>query len=963
MGLIHTQDFSGGWNPSVDLINANPNAQPRMDNLVLDEIGGLSLRKGQNCLTTTAITDGPVHGLFTVWQEEVRGRYAAADSAAGATGIYAAYGGAAFGQILSNIDGDGDVSFGADMGQVFITRGTTHYKNEVSAHTSRGWGIPAPLRKPTLEAIPSDGKTFSDFDNNETNAWVASEGVLTAGIGYDEAVDGSRSLEVNRTTAKGTITKTFTTTQNFALYDGGDTGTDEDLIEFYLWIEQPDFLDYISLQIDCNPDDNRASARFRDDYFYVEVNTTDATTMKLDPHEERERSTDGTLTRTRREDIRERDGRSHGGKEDTTDPQGGGGLTLRSRNGAWAHFSIPRGKFFRVGSTTGKGWDTIKAVQFTVQYATDILVKVGQVEPGPWSVRFDKMRIIGGAHHPYTGKYRVCVQYESRLSKYSAKSGISPISEEIDLKANGIKVTTRITDAEYGWITHLRVYLAGGTIGGFYKAKVIEAAAPSNGFTIFTIVLDTSDRDLLIQNSPLDYNVNTPPDDIVSIAGPFDQRLFCLTEDGLYVSLQNDPDAYSSDHVLQLPGKAATPRFIVNIAGEPILATSRDFYRVVGDGSVAPDGIINYRFEAMNIPPALTNFYAQEGNRLVYLAADGFRVFEGLSSTPLRGAVDLLFQEMTRYGVNPPNLGSAPGRFKGGIRNNKLYVMIPESTPSNNIGAVYVLNMSSGAWYRFVYPTKQDILYREPDGQLLTGDLTGTILHIEANTGVGDQIVGGGYQAIPVTWYTKSHDGGAPLNFKEAEDFRMYGFESDVAATINLHSDENETAFKTLTISSDALLQEATSVYSFRRCQMRLTGSFKTFKVRSWSLTYRRRPAPRVFWDSGYIRLGHQKLVHLRKMIIMMRVQGWVDLRVYFDDELVTTEVIDAAVTVGVPVLTMHQVDFEREVWGRQIRITLQSQSNLDAGAFEPYWAEVYHKTSGNQGLDKKFIPIDGDKI
>ncbi len=958
MGLIHTEDFSGGWNPSVDLINADSKFQPRMDNLVLDEIGGLSLRKGQNCLTTTAITDGIVHGLFTVWQDGVRGRYAAADSAAGVTGIYSASGGGPYSQILSNIAGTGDVSFGADMGQVFISRGTTHYKNDVAARESRVWGIAAPLGRPRVAAVASDGKVFSTFDTGESDPWVLLKGSMVESNGYDGAPGGSRQVNSATGSGEGVIQKVFAATKDFTAYDGGDTGVDEDLIEFYLWIENPSRLMVVSLQIDVNDTDTRPLARFRDDYFYVEITPGDAISMKLDPSEETDNETNLVHNKIDRDDV---EIRQIGDQPRNYVPRV---TPANQTDGGWARFSIPRGKFHRVGSTPEKGWNTVKAIQFSFTYDTSTSDNVqGTPSNTTWIVKFDDLRITGGARHPYTGKYRVCTQYVSQLGHYTAKSGISPMSREIDLKANALDVSFDITSAEYGWITAVYIYISGGTISGFYRVNIKTATAPSNGSTTYTVRLETSDRDILIQDNQLELNVNPPPNNIVSIAGPFDQRLFCLTEEGLYVSLQNDPDAYSTDHVLQLPGKAATPRFIVNIAGEPILATSRDFYRVVGDGSVAPDGIINYRCEAMNVPPPLTNFYAQEGNKLVYLAADGFRVFEGLSSTPLRGAVDLLFQELTRYGVNPPNLGSAPGRFKGGIRNNKLYVMVPESTPSNTIGAVYVLNLSSGAWYRFVYPTKQYILYREPDGQLLTGDDHGTIFQLEANTGVGDQILGGGYQAIPVVWYTKSHDGSAPLNFKEPEDFRMYGFESDVPATINLHSDENEVAFKTLTIQAGALLQEATSNQSFRRCQMRLTGSFKSFKVRSWTITYRRRPAPRVFWDSGYIRIGHQKLVHARKMIIMMRVQGWVDLKIYFDDELVTTEVIDAVVTVGTPVLTMHQVDFEREVWGRQIRITMQTQSNFDSGAFEPYWAEVYFKTSGNEKLDKKFIPIDGDKI
>lgn len=960
MGLIHVEDHSGGWNPSMDLVNGPSNAQPRLDNLVMDELGNLSLRRGQNVISgLNPLTAGPVTTLFTNSVDGIRCRYAAAEPPSGFAGIWASYDANVYNQILSNFDGEGDVRFGSMLGQTLIARGTTKFKHDVLDGDSRHWGIPAPINQPSLSTIPSDGKSFSTFNTGESPAWVATEGTMTEAVGYDESPAGARQVTMS-SSAKGTIRKTFSSVQNFEAYDGGDTGTDYDLIEFYLWIQEPDRLEYISLQIDCNEDDSRDSARFRDDYFHVEITPGDAITMKLDPQQERDEF-DVVLTKIEREDILNRDA----GEQPT------GSIIPRPTpvtNSGWAHFSIPRGKFFRVGSTPGKGWNSVIAVQFTFKYSED-LVKVGTTSNGPWSVRFDELRIIGGANHPYTGKYRVAVQYVSVLDKYTGKSGISEISEEIECKANALRVSHTIDSSEYGWITHIYVYIAGGTIPGFYRAEISSASAPENGSQDFTIELNLSDRDILVQNNQLDHNITVPPDGIVDISGPFDSRLFCLTPEGIHVSLPNDPDAYSSDHVLVLPGKAAYPYFVRNVAGEPILATSRGWYRILGDGSISPDGVINYQYRDLNIPPPISEFCAQEGNLLVYLAGDGLRVFNGSSSIPLRGALELLFQGETRYGVAPSNMGSQPGRFRGGIFNNQLHAMFPESSPSNNIGAVYNLNIATGKWYRAVQPTKLWTVYREPDGQILAGDEDGFIYQLEANSGVGDQIISGGaytYQPIPITWYTKSLDGGQPLNFKEPEDFRMYELEADVPVSVALHAEGSETPFETVSLETGELLRDVSSEdsdRSFRRIQFRVTGSFTSFKARSLSLTFRKRPIPRLHWDSGFIRIGRQRLVHLRRLIIMMRVQAWVDVKVFFDEELVGEETIDAAITVGVPVLTMHEVKFGRECWGKQIRITLTSQSNLDAGAFEPYWAEVYFRDSGDQKLDKKFITIDGDKI
>lgn len=958
MGIIHRQDFSGGWNPSMDLVNSPPNFLPRADNLVLDDQGALVLRRGLLPWSSDILqANGQVHKLYTMNVDGFRFQYAALGLSPSPSGVWRSNGGGVYSQILSNFAGTGDIRLGDAFGQLFAARGVTKFKNDPMGGQSRVWGVDAPTARPTLTAIAPDEKTFSTFAAGETPAWVASDGTIASGSGFDDSPDGARLVTCVKETGIGTITKVLGAEQNFTNYDAGDTGTDDDLVDFYVWMSSPSALELFTIQFDINGDSNSPAARFRDDYFYVEVTPDQA--LSITPAKVDYGTTDEPVPPYRRDNL-ENDRRRNKGIDESPEGAKFPRNNPRFASAGWAHFSIPRGSFIRVGSTPTKGWNTVKAISVTAQFTPSTTFT--------YTYKVDNLRIIGGARHPYSGRYRVAIQYVSELSKYTAKSGLSPISEEIDLKANALRVNFSIPSTAHGWITGVRIYLSGGTLPGFYMAKLAAAVTPSSGSQNYSITVNTSDRDLLIQNSQADPNITTPPDDILDIAGPFDSRLFVLSEDGVSPSLQNDPDAYSLDNFMPIPGGTAFPWWLKNVVGEPILGTGRDIYRIAGDGSTFPDGTINYRYEALNVPPPISDFVAQEGNLLIYLAADGLRVFNGTSSTPLTGGLDLLFQGQTRYGVEPPNLGSAPGRFRGGIFNNRLYVLWPEGS-TNPSNVIYVLDLGSKQWRRTAHLRSFYELYREPDGKLMVGDSAGMIYRLEARDG-GDLLMAGipGEAAtesdIPVVLWTRSDDGEAPLNFKEPEDFRLGGAEGAAVGgagnmNVALHLDESPTPAASLVLVPGGQdLRAIETIGSFKRAQVRLTGQFTSFKLRSWSLTYRRRPAPRSHYDSGFIRLSTQTIVHLRRLIVLARVPVDVTVKVYFDETLVATDTILAN-----PVLSPHEVVLGREVYGRQIRITFTVTDALNTSAFEPYWIDMYYRPSGRQAMEKKFILIDGDKL
>lgn len=949
MGILHSDNYAGGWNPSMDVVNGPSVCFPRGDNLTLDEQGNLDLRLGQVVISGAAELGSPshqdVHSLFTTTIDGIRYRYAAVDHV-----VYRSDDANIYNPVLQ-AGSDGDTKFGTTLGQVFIARNNDKFKNDPTDphNASKVWGVSPPSNAPTLSAVPSDEKTFSTFDTGESPAWTAVEGGVTAGIGFDETPNGARTLTPATATGKGTMQKVFGAEQDFTEYDGGDTGVDTDLITFYLHMTLPDNLEYVELQFDCNGDSTLPSARFREDYFYVQVTLDEAVSMKLDPAQDMD-SIPSAVPQYKREVLRQQ--LENAG----VDPEGARiGRRSAPQGSGWAKFQIPRGRFIRVGSTPGKNWSTIKAISLTVKYAV-AQASVG-ITPQAGVVRVDNMFIAGGAHHPLTGKYKVYAQYTSHLAKYEAKSGISPISREIELQANALRVSLAIPSTDYGWITGINFYLSGGTIPGFYRAAQAVASTPGSGSQTFTATIQISDRDILIQNNPLDVNITTPPDDIIDIAGPFDSRLFCLTAEGVHPSLQGDPDAFNSNHVIILPGRGARAMFLRNVSSEPILATDRDFYRIVGNGEESPDGLINYIPLPLNVPPPISDFTAQEGNLLIYLAADGPRVFNGTTSTALSGATDLLFQGKTRYGISPPNMGSGPGKFRGAIFNNRLFLQVPEGALDESSDKLWVLNLADSRWRRALYPIPFSCVYREPDGKIIAGTTTGTIVQLEAREGLGDQINTGGTLSnvgIPVEFWTKSDNGGQPLSFKEPEDFRV-DFTANDSPNVQLYGDDALLLSTALTAGTEPITNNST-MGAFKRLQMRLTGTFTSFKLFSWSQTFRRRPVPRLFWDSGFIRLGTQSLVHVRKLMLMARLQADLTVNVYMDDELLAT---DTFISDGTT--TEFEVTLGREIYGRQMRVTLSSTVAGTAGTFEPYWMHAYFHVTGRQGLDKKFITIDGE--
>lgn len=243
---LNRREFNLGWTPDVDAANAPAEALLRMDNLTLDELGVISVRKGSAKINPGApLSELDVHSLFTIFRNGVRIRYAGA-------------GNKVFRQATTPLgvtfDGTGDISFSSHLGQVFFARGSAKYKDDGT--TVRNWGIAMTGGAPQIVgAVASDTKSFATWDASEGASHTIEEGEVTTPV-YEDGFDGAASssiegqplVESNRFVVK----RVLPGPTDFTTLSGGGAASDDDIIKMWMYVSNPDVVVKVSLMIDCN---------------------------------------------------------------------------------------------------------------------------------------------------------------------------------------------------------------------------------------------------------------------------------------------------------------------------------------------------------------------------------------------------------------------------------------------------------------------------------------------------------------------------------------------------------------------------------------------------------------------------------------------------------------------------------------------------------------------------------------
>jgi hypothetical protein len=842
---LQRKDYKG-WLPSADATNGPKNCLLRADNLVLDDLGILSLRKGSAVLHGP-LADLDVHSLYSTVMTGTRYRMAGAGANVYANGV----------SLATVFAGAGDIIFGSAKGQILMARSTT--KKRYDGTTVRNWGLAAPTTVPTIAPLASDYKAFGEFDvaGGDYANWHVTLGtgdhVAGSGGGADTA------LEITTDAAGAAEFHKHFATVNFTVYDAAQTGSDDDLFQVLVYITDPFVLNYLSVWVGvaaggCTPD------CFRYTWDFI-----------VNPK-----------------------------------PQQG-----------WNLLEVKRGDFARFGNDPARGWTTVVDTTFVIECSE------------PSVLVFDTVNFRGGNASPITGntKYCYCSVYNS--GEYFAISGKSPETPETKLTRQGATITIPMAifatlDAQVNeiWLYRFSTYL-----GEFMRVKVINDVAAHRAAGTDMVESDLlSDADVLIINLPLQIDNLPPPDSIVDIAGPYYMRTMVLTATELHVSRRNNPDSFSAGQVFKAASKDETALWVRQALGGLYIGTTKDIYRLDGDGAEYPDGTINFKIDHCNLGnPPISNAVGQEGNALVYLASDGWRAFTGSNSEPFAGDLGLLFRGETRHGVSPANL--ATGRFRLAMAKGLMTAITPEGADTVSSVVLHRKDFVNDRWYRHTYPAAWRSIFVERDGTLIAGDTAGYIYQLDIGT--PDVTTD-----IPVVIWTIADDDNLSRNRKDPQDYQALYNTSGEQVTINLHLDGAAGSSMTLSpgpVAGQVLYEiKINTLGVFRQVQQRITGSFHTFKWLESTICYLPR-AELATWRQNRPETPSPNRRRFTGLSLVIDTLGAAAaVTPYLDG------VAQAAVNVTTSFPISVQVNFATEVVGRDLWASVAKATGFELYKIEP---------------------------
>lgn len=706
MAQIFKRSTGWKWTPDSDEINSPDGALLRADNTIPDEQGAIRARKGSE--TLYAGLAGPVHSLYTAQLQGNMFRVAGAGDSVYVNGE----------QMISDLEGVGDLGFVDDSYQVFFARGSA--KKKYDGESLHNWGIVAPSTAPTLSAIDAITYSACSFDSTESPALVVNEAdVLTSVFvpNYDESDPlGALSLTPNPGSGRASVQKNFAGNTDFLDFLG-NRGGQTDLFDIRIWMEEPRKVDKITIMFGCSSGDDP----FLDDYFYFDFNIRNTGTVDIKDAASNAAAAYG-ISNTRLnavlqpQDITRVKSPADAGKVLRALGRFAGSRSreradVSAASPAWGHLSVTRGQFNRVGGTPGRDWKTIRG--FKVVYTA---------LPGTTSkIYLDDAIWTGGGNRALTGSFQVGYRFARRFNDtngaevYTELSPMSPISRSIVLQQQTLEILipAAVLSEKDPQVNQIWVYLYGGWLDTYYRVAVLPAA-PGGGIQIDDLtnpnMLDDpgelavmnsfafsettneseetpdlqariykSELEALIENEIYEAGTVGPPDDIISVAGPWNKRIFVLTKEGwLYPSSQKCPSAFSLYQTIDLR-LYGEPKWAVKTVQGIFVGMSKDIVRIAGSGDVDESNLLADLYpEPLNIAnPPVDRSVTVDGNAIYYRSADGPMVLAGSSSQPVPFAgTSMLWKDIDRYQVEA--LDTVNGRFRYEMDDHNMYMVAPE---------------------------------------------------------------------------------------------------------------------------------------------------------------------------------------------------------------------------------------------------------------------------------------------
>jgi len=953
------------WMPDSDSTNAPENALLRCDNLVPDQSGALAVRQGSakiySSLNPTG--DGDVDALHTV--ELANGttyRVAGVDNRIFINGVDQAV----------TLDGTGDLAIGNDGYQIFMANGTKKKKYDGSSLME--WGITRPVGVATLAAVTSVTKSAAGFDDAESPSTTADEGTKAYTTDAAAAANSAVLLTPSSTTSRAVISRLFTTDQDFFDISGAD-GSDTDLFDLYVKFEDPQRVEDVTIIFGA---DNSSTVPFQTDRFEfkfdfrntISVNIKDPVSEGYDSYNAAIQAQLQSISPTAITGVKTPSSVKSGIKQVGTvkSPTS----NIRPAPGVWGHLSVTRGQFKRIGSTTGRGWDTIRGFQV-----------VYKVQNGYTStVTLADAIMIGGGDRSLTGTFRVVVVAARTTDTYIELSPPSQESAEIHLNHQTLQITipaAMINNADPK-VDQFWLYIFGGFLDGYYRCH-ISGADPGSGQTIdelttpdggnmgdaderaritswgFTmqantgssdiaITLSKSELDILTEDERLEPYTSGPVDNIFAVAGPWNNRMFTLTTEG-YVnpSSAKAPSSFNTLQVIDLT-KYGDPMWMVKSAAGMVVGMEKDVIFLAGSGDESEDmTTIDLYPQPLNVGnPPVDGMVSVDGNTIIYRSADGLMSLAGtsISAIPMAGT-SLVWRGQTRHGYAGLNITT--GRFRSAIDNLMLYVLAPNGT-SESSKNILRYSFGHGQWSPLTFDQAGNLrsIFKEPDGTLIAGDDTGNVWQLD--TGTQDNS-----QNIAFNMLTPIADGGNPLAYKDPFDLQVHADTGGRPVTANLYKDGSANAAWTGTLTTTApsvFRFQTDDMGRFLKAQLNLTGSVSQFSLQQYDLTYRMRPQHQVVFDTGYILPSPPgDVVWLQNVEIDAICTNDFTLELYHDDVLKYS----VGVTVTPGVRTVYPIPLPRGSQARRPRFIFRTQAADAEGhvGFDCYGVRARVPSGGSQ--------------
>ena len=975
-----------GWMPDADAVNAPEGALLRADNIVPDETGVLALRRGSTTLRTSLTGQDEQTGVHTIYSAPLPAPNPDGtwyDVSACGDRVYVHETAAGTERVVDTLGktGDGDAVFSDDSYQIFMARGTD--KKKWDGETLWNWPIPAPQIAATMAAATAIRTVIATFAStgdtsipaNTTAALTTPEGTSAFSAGYAGTSNTCVELTPNASTGRASYCKIWTADLDCYKILGNEGGQ-TDLIDFYVWLEEPRKVDKITIMFGLGT----GTDPFIDDYYYFDFNIKNASTVNikdsasyaaaaytksvnigqsvLEPSD-----VTNIKTPTEVKEVLNRLGRFAGSRSRERQDSA-------QASPAWTHFTVTRGQFNRVGNTSGRSWSTVRGAKL-------IYIAVpGSTE----KVRFDDLSIIGGGDRVFVGTFQCVYRFVRDNGTYLELSPVSPTSTPITLNQQTLSVS--LSGAAMGFadpqVTQIWVYLFGGFLDTYYRVAVIQSQQLYSNFSLnefdpttdgvqdqqdmrsgiavefrilpgfsptgdIILTVRKSELDVLIENVVLEPGAIGIPDNIVAIAGPWLNRLFCVTDEGyVYPTSSTSPSNCSVFHAIDLR-RYGDPMWAVTTSGGVYVGFTKDVIRIAGSGDESADrSSLDLYPEPLNIgnPPVDRAVYT-DGATVIYRSADGLMSLTGVTVAAVaQGVTSLLWRGYSRHNLDP--LNTSTGRFRCVVDNQILYLLVTEGTGTSPT-ALWRVNLVTRMWSRTYYPAHTLLsLHRPKDGRLLAGTLGGSVLKLE--DGVQDDGAN-----IPVRILWPWADGGSPFARKVPFDTQIHANTGDLVGALKITTDGDTagTSYPFSTRKDDIYRIDTSAVPTFVKARYEVTGDFFTFRLQGVNTTYRELAQQMMVVDTGYIIPPEPSdMAWLQEAEVDCMSASDLSLEVYLDDVLYTTQ----PVTVKPNVRSVYPVPLPRGTKGRRPRLLLRTTAADGSGqiGFECWRMRVRLRGSGN---------------